>query len=127
NVCPTGASYIRPDGIVAVDTDKCMGCKYCIAACPYDARAFVESIGSYYPGFEPTPYEKAAYANHRAGVVEKCDFCASRVEKGELPACVQTCPAQARIFGDLDDPTSEVSRLIAERGGKQLLPEMGTN
>ncbi|WP_324716123.1 4Fe-4S dicluster domain-containing protein [Carboxydochorda subterranea] len=126
-VCPTGASYKRPDGIVAVDADRCMGCRYCVAACPYGARSFVESLQPYYPGFEPTPYEKVAHANHQAGVVEKCNFCMDRIERGEEPACVQTCPAKARTFGDLDDPNSEVSKLIARRHGYQLLAELGTN
>jgi Fe-S-cluster-containing dehydrogenase component len=127
DVCPTGASYKRPDGIVAVDYDKCMGCKYCETACPYGARTYVQEIKGYYPEFGLTPYEQVMFQQHQAGVVEKCNFCMERVAKGEEPACVQTCPAYARYFGDLDDPNSEVSRLIAERHGYQLMPELGTN
>lgn len=126
-VCPTGASYKRPDGIVAVDYDKCIGCRYCMAACPYGARTFVNEIRPYYPDRGFTPYEQQMYQNHRAGVVEKCNLCMQRVDKGLEPACVATCPAYARVFGDLDDPNSEVSKLIAERRGVQLLADLGTD
>jgi Fe-S-cluster-containing dehydrogenase component len=126
-VCPTGASYKRADGIVAVDYDKCMGCGYCRIACPYDARSFVEKIEPYFPEFGLTPYEDLMYQKHQEGVAEKCNFCLDRVAQGEEPACVTTCPALARYFGDLDDPNSEVSKLISRRHGFQLLPELGTN
>ncbi|NIN96381.1 MAG: 4Fe-4S dicluster domain-containing protein [Anaerolineae bacterium] len=125
-VCPTGASHKRADGIVAVDYDKCMGCRYCEVACPYDARTFVDGIEPYYPDFGFTPYEELMFKKHQAGVVEKCNFCLERVEQGQEPACVQTCIAYARHFGDLDDPNSEVSKLIAQKHGYQLLPELGT-
>ena len=126
DVCPTGASFKRADGIVVVDYDKCMGCGYCRVVCPYDARTFVEKIEPYYPEFGLTPYEEVMYKKHQAGVAEKCNFCLERVAQGQEPACVETCPAYARHFGDLDDPNSEVSKLIAERHGYQLLPELGT-
>jgi len=126
DVCPTGASFKREDGIVVVDYDKCMGCGYCRVACPYDARDFVKEIKGYYPGRDLTPYEQTMYAKHQAGVAEKCNFCLERVAQGQEPACVATCPAYARHFGDLDDPNSEVSKLIAQRNGYQLLPELGT-
>ncbi len=93
-VCPTGASYKREDGIVLVDHDKCIGCRYCIMACPYGVRDYSE--------------EK--------GVIEKCTLCAQRVDKKERPACVSICPGQARIFGDLDDPNSPVSKAVKEAG-----------
>jgi molybdopterin-containing oxidoreductase family iron-sulfur binding subunit len=126
DVCPTGASYKWAGGIVAVDYDKCMGCRYCEVACPYDARTLVEEVKGYYPEVGLTPYEQLMYQQHQAGVVEKCNFCMERVTQGLEPACVATCPADARHFGDLDDPNSEVSRLIAQRHGVQLLPELGT-
>ncbi len=126
DVCPTGASYKRADGIVAVDYDKCMGCRYCETACPYGARTFVEALRGYFPqGL--TPYEQVMYGKHQVGVEEKCNFCMDLVAKGEQPACVATCIAHARFFGDLDDPNSEVAQLIAKRRGYQLLPELGTN
>lgn len=128
SVCPTGASYKRPDGIVAVDYAKCMGCKYCEQACPYGARTFVKEIKGYFqPELSLTAYEEAMYKQHQAGVVEKCNFCLERLAKGEQPACVATCIAHARFFGDLDDPNSDVAKLIARRHGYQLKPELGTN
>lgn len=125
-VCPTGASFKRSDGIVEMDYDKCVGCRYCEIACPYDARTFLHSIEPCYPDSGLTPYEEMMYQKHQDGVEEKCNFCKELVEKGEDPACVQTCPAYARHFGDLDDPTSEVSSLISDKQGYQLLPELGT-
>lgn len=111
-VCPTGASYKRQeDGIVLVDQDKCMGCNYCAWACPYGAR-------------ELDPQD---------GVMKKCTLCLDRIYDDALepedrqPACVLTCPAHARFFGDFDDPESEVSRLVRERAGNQLMPELGYN
>jgi len=111
-VCPTGASYKREeDGIVLVDADKCIGCKYCAWACPYGAREFDE----------------------QQRVMKKCTLCVDRIyneelpEAERLPACVRACPAEARIFGDIHDPESEVSVLIREQGGYQLMPELGAS
>jgi sulfite dehydrogenase (quinone) subunit SoeB len=110
-VCPTGASYKRPeDGIVLVDADKCIGCKYCAWACPYGVRELDE----------------------RSQVMTKCTLCVDRIgdkrlpEAERKPACVMACPTNARLFGDVHDPDSEVSRAIAERGGYPLMPELGT-
>ena len=126
-VCPTGASFKRADGIVLVNYDACIGCRYCEAACPYGARTFMEQLKPYYPGRGLTPYEQVMQKKHQQGVVEKCNFCLERFNVGKEPACVATCPAYARHFGDLDDPNSEVSKLIARRHGYQLMPELGTN
>jgi Fe-S-cluster-containing dehydrogenase component len=109
-VCPTGASYKRAeDGIVLINTDICIGCKLCSWACPYGAREFDED----------------------AGVMKKCTLCIDRIYNTELPeaerepACVATCPSRARHFGDLGDPDSAVSKLVAARGGVELMPELG--
>lgn len=110
-VCPTGASYKRTeDGIVLVNEDDCMGCGLCAWACPYGAREL----------------------DQLAGVMKKCTLCVDRIynenipEEDRVPACVRTCPAGARHFGDFADPQSDVSRLVAERGGMELMPEQGT-
>ena len=124
--CPSGATTQREDGVILVDQNKCIGCKACMEACPYEARFFLEEVSGYY-GEELTPFEKIGYGKHQKGTVSKCNFCSERVEKGLQPACVQTCPAVARTFGDLDDPDSDASRLIRERSSMQLRPELGTN
>lgn len=126
NVCPTGASYKRQDGIVMVDDKKCIGCGYCVNACPYDARILLHKYEGSYPKFGLTEYEQQGSSKHSEGTVEKCTFCVHRVDKGLEPACVKTCPAKARHFGDLSDPNSEPSRLLAEREGTVLLEHLGT-
>jgi phenylacetyl-CoA:acceptor oxidoreductase subunit 1 len=124
-VCPTGATYRRPDGIVLVDYAKCIGCKYCMQACPYGARHFIDAIRGYYAS-GVTDWEGEGYAQHQVGVVEKCTFCVHRIDAGvkagltpgvdreATPACVITCPTEARIFGDLDHENSDVSKLVAK-------------
>jgi molybdopterin-containing oxidoreductase family iron-sulfur binding subunit len=126
-VCPTGASYQREDGIVAIDQAKCIGCQNCVMACPYGARTKLLEVEPYYTGKGFTPYEKVALVRHEIGVVGKCDFCAERLEEGKEPACVQTCSAKARFFGDLEDRESDVARLVARRNTRRLLEDMGTN
>lgn len=102
--CPTGASHLHSwGGVVLVDHDACVGCKACIASCPYNARFL-----------------------HPDGYADKCTFCIHRVEKGQNPACVSVCPTHCMHFGDLDDPESEVSRLLASRRSHVLHPEAGT-
>jgi molybdopterin-containing oxidoreductase family iron-sulfur binding subunit len=123
-VCPVGATYKRPDGIVMVDYDICIGCRYSIAACPYGVRVFNWGNPVHVPDFQ---VGNANVPERPRGVVEKCTFCVQRVDIGLDPACVGSCPARARFFGDLNDPKSQVSKLIAERSGYQLLPEMGTD
>jgi Fe-S-cluster-containing dehydrogenase component len=129
-VCPTGATQKRDDGIVIVEKDKCMGCKACIMACPYGARYSVEKWESYFPdGLELTPYEeftKQAWEEKSGnGVATKCDFCLDRIGEGQDPSCVEACAANARTFGDLDDPHSEISVLIKKYRGEVLNPEIG--
>lgn len=125
--CPTGATSRRGDGIVVVDDEVCIGCGYCTWACPYGARTLNRRAPRpYHPALSLTPYEEVGYTEHQKGIVEKCNFCALRVEQGLQPTCVAACPASARVFGDLDDPNSEVSRLIGERGGRPRLPEHQT-
>lgn len=92
-VCPTGASWQREDGIVLVKFDDCIGCRYCMIACPYNARYFRED----------------------EGVVDKCTFCVQRVDKGKIPACVETCPSKVRLFGDLDDPDGALAQMLMTR------------
>ncbi|MDP6509635.1 MAG: 4Fe-4S dicluster domain-containing protein [Dehalococcoidia bacterium] len=125
-VCPTGATTKSDNGIVEVDSDECVGCRYCMMACPYGARYFNAKERSYF-GQGLNEYEKVGYPNHPTGVVGKCDFCRHRLEKKLEPACVANCMARARYFGDVDDPNSEVSHLIREKRGQQLHPELGTD
>jgi molybdopterin-containing oxidoreductase family iron-sulfur binding subunit len=125
--CPTGATWTRLDGIVLVNDDQCIGCGYCAWACPYESRVLTRTEPrAYHPAHGFTPFESVGYIQHHKGLIEKCHFCAPRIDQGLQPACVSTCPSGARTFGDLDDPESEVSRLIAERGGRQRLEELGT-
>ena len=128
-VCPSGATYTRADGIVMVDQDKCIGCSTCAVACPYDQRTKLEQKkfddGLFGEG-TLTPFEEDGYKRWTPGTVTKCDFCSGRVDAGLDPACVVTCPTDARIFGDLDDAQSAPSKLIRERGGRPPLPEMNT-
>lgn len=103
-VCPTGASYKGTDGIVCVDQGRCIGCKYCMAACPYQVRVFNESTGT----------------------VDKCRFCTvSAVVSGtKMCSCVEACLTNARIFGDLDDPTSEISQALISLGAKPIAGDL---
>jgi len=130
DVCPTGATHTLDDGIVVIDKDKCMGCKYCMMACPYGARYSVEEWESYFPdGLELSPYEQFAkkyWEEHSGvGVATKCDFCRDKLEQHDDPACVKSCPANARTIGDLDDPNSDVSILIKKHRAMPLNPETG--
>jgi len=125
DVCPTGASYQRDDGIVAIDYHKCIGCLACIEHCPYHVRVLVTDDRMLYADGK-TAFERPVHQKMIKNAVTKCDFCYHRVEKGQPPACAQICPTQARIFGDLTDQASEVSRLIREKKGWQLLAEKGT-
>ncbi len=128
DVCPTGATTKREDGIVAIDYDLCVGCRACMIACPYQNRYFWgKSKNTMYFPEGPSPYELTAPRKFQRGAVQKCDFCRERLERGLEPSCVVTCPTTARTFGDLDDPNSEVSRLIGGSRGFQILSEMDTD
>jgi len=126
-VCPTGATYQRADGIVLIDEKKCIGCRACMLACPYESRNFLWDIKTYFEGNQPTPFETIKQIGFEKGTVVKCDFCISRITAGKKPACVETCPAQARHFGDLENPLSDVASLIIIHRGKQFREELGTN
>ena len=122
-VCPTGATYKDDKGRVEIDYDKCIGCRMCMAACPYNARTFNWN--------EPVRATGASYGDARVpergrGVMEKCTLCKERTDEGDEPMCVRCCPADARVFGDLDDPDSAVSRLRREQSAEVLLEEKGT-
>jgi tetrathionate reductase subunit B len=116
-VCPTGATHKRLEGIVDIDKDRCIGCRHCMGACPYNARYFN-------PRHDPIGEKQFPALTH--GTVDKCDLCAHRVDNGVVPACVNTCPMNARIFGDLNDPESEVARLYGDETATTMLPEYGT-
>jgi molybdopterin-containing oxidoreductase family iron-sulfur binding subunit len=123
--CPTHAITKRDDGIVLVDQDKCCGTRACVAACPYGAMNYVHKVEGAFG--ELIQLEKKSFKT-TAGTVQKCTFCSHRIDAGHYePACVEVCPTKARIFGDLDDPGSEISRLIRDRNGVQPRPEAGTN
>jgi molybdopterin-containing oxidoreductase family iron-sulfur binding subunit len=125
-VCPVGATWQEPDGITVVDYDWCIGCRYCMAACPYWARRFNWS--------EPeVPIEELNPNQHylgnrarKAGVVEKCTFCIHRSRQGRLPACVEACPTGARVFGNLLDPNSEIRWVLANKRVFRLKEELNT-
>jgi len=103
-VCPVGAAYRTKDGVVLVDHDRCIGCGYCVQACPYGSR----------------------FISPRTHMAEKCTLCYHRITRGEKPACVASCPKGARIFGDLRDPQSEISVILKQQRFRVLKPEMGT-
>ena len=104
SVCPTGASFIDTDGLVRLNATRCIGCKACVVACPYDAR----------------------FTNPEKGFAEKCSFCDHRLEEGKKPACVETCPTSARVFGDLDDPKSDIRVALHKKKIHVPRKEMGT-
>jgi Fe-S-cluster-containing dehydrogenase component len=121
-VCPTGATYKLDNGIVMVDQDTCMGCQACAVACPYDAR---------YPyRYGDVSEAKAVFgeehAHHHRPSVDKCDFCYHRLQAGKEPACVATCIGESRLFGDLDNPDDEVTKIVDSGRAQPLLPHLGT-
>lgn len=137
SVCPVQATFVRDDGIVIMDYDVCIGCRYCQVACPYDARSFNWSYRT-----EPSGYQEdwgeAEVDRRPRGVPEKCTFCVHRIDRGlpnglvpgidaaATPACVNICPVDARIFGDLNDPHSPISVAIANNPTFRLREDLGT-
>ncbi len=120
DVCPTGASFKRADGIVLVDKHICIGCRYCMMACPYKARSFVH---------EDTINQKS-YAPRGKGTVESCTLCVHRVDAGKIPACVEACTKdgnQAMVFGDLKDPNSGINKHLAAGPSTPLRPDLNLN
>ncbi len=124
-VCPTRASFKREDGIVLIDYDRCIGCGACILACPYDQRfAIVDERTVLHD--DSTVFNNNASAAIPKGVMAKCDFCYHRVDDGGVPACVETCPTRARIFGEWDGGENSLRALASKYKAKGLLPEKGT-
>jgi molybdopterin-containing oxidoreductase family iron-sulfur binding subunit len=120
-VCPTQATWKREDGIVMMDWHRCIGCRYCMAACPYGSRSF--------NWVDPRPYIKnltADFPTRSKGVVEKCTFCAERLAQGKPPACVEACEPKALIFGDLEDPASDVRQILRSNFAIRRRAELGT-
>jgi molybdopterin-containing oxidoreductase family iron-sulfur binding subunit len=115
DVCPTGASYKRADGIVLVDKHICIGCRFCMMACPYKARSFVH---------EPLHNQKA-YAPRGKGTVESCTLCVHRVDAGGMPACVEACPNGAMMFGNLNNANSAIRQAIAKQATTQVRADLG--
>jgi len=140
-VCPTGATQQREDGIVWVDPDICIGCRSCVMNCPYQVRVVNEKPKEYFPGQGLTPYEEMRDKLYplQEGTPSKCNFCMERIDEGmkhglkpgvdreATPACVNVCPASARIFGDMDDHDGEPSMALRIGRGYQLKPEAGTD
>ena len=120
-VCPAGATYKTPGGLVAIDYHRCVGCRFCMAACPYGSRSF--------NFMDPRPHVKhlnPEFPTRMRGVVEKCTFCAERLEKGKMPACVEASKG-AIIFGDLNDPKSIVRKVLASNFSIRRKPDLGTD
>ena len=120
DVCPTGASFRRADGIVLVDKHICIGCRYCMMACPYKARSFVHEDLT----------DQKPYAPRGKGTVESCTFCVHRTDAGRSPACVEACAAEghgAMLFGDLKDPNSEIAQRVAAYATTEVRADLGLN
>lgn len=133
-VCPVGATHKREDGIVLVDQDRCIGCRYCIAACPYGSRSFNWAEPPHTPAELAQKYSVEWNYPHRRGVVEKCIFCPANAREGKLPACASACMMNAIYFGDqAEDVVSShageivsFSELIREKGGYRFMEDLGT-
>ncbi len=120
-VCPTGATYKDKDGLVLMDYDRCVGCRLCVVACPYSSRRF-----NWWKPEVPSEEVNSLVPVRPVGVVEKCTFCVHRIRRGELPRCVVVCPVRARHFGNLNDPESQVSKILESILSFRLLEEINT-
>ena len=130
SICPTGATYIREDGIVLVEKRKCIGCRACYVACPYKNRFYISRKWNKKFGYfldQASTFEEYKYKDHCPGTTMKCTLCSNRIDERLEPACVTTCLTDARVFGDLDDPSSEIADLIFKKGGTRLLEGLNTN
>lgn len=137
SVCPVGATFVRDDGIVVMDYDKCIGCRYCQVACPYGARSFNWEQRKEDSGYAPE-WGAHEVPKRPRGVAEKCTFCIHRIDRGlahglmpgedraATPACVNICPVEARVFGDLNNPESKIAKLIKELPTFRLREDLGT-
>ena len=127
-VCPTKATYKLKDGITMQDMHRCIGCRFCMAACPYGARSFNWIDPRRAANLDPQKGGKVnnEYPTRTKGVVEKCTFCTERLAVGKIPACVEAAPKGALIFGDLEDPNSEIRKIVASRFTIRRKPELGT-
>ncbi|NCA74836.1 MAG: 4Fe-4S dicluster domain-containing protein [Alphaproteobacteria bacterium] len=132
SVCPVGATYKRSDGIVLVDNERCIGCKFCMTGCPYSSRVFA---WKHYPEFDEDkePYSPEAGSPGKEGTVSKCDFCPDLIRVGKVPYCVSACPMGVIYFGDIDEDTVtngtdtfQFSQLIKDRAGYRYLENLGT-
>lgn len=132
-MCPVKATYKREDGVVIQNDKKCIGCKYCMTACPYGVRSFNKTEPYVEAGKGVEAWDKVPeFVNNEVKVrprhvVEKCTFCVHRLDKGnKTPACVEACPTKCRVFGDLDDPNSEIYKAVNRKNTYQLKPEQKT-
>jgi molybdopterin-containing oxidoreductase family iron-sulfur binding subunit len=124
--CPVEATWTEPDGIVVVDYDWCIGCRYCMTACPYQARHFNWGLPDLPPEEINTQTHYLGNRPRPKGVVEKCHFCVQRTRKGRQPACHEACPTGARIFGNLLDPGSEIRYVLQHKAVFRMKEELGT-
>lgn len=132
-VCPVDATYKRSDGLVLIDNVRCIGCRFCMAACPYSARSFNWSKPKHSEELENTDYSPEKSIPRKIGTVEKCDFCADSLRNGELPHCVKSCPNGVYYMGDIYEDavsngaeTVRFSELIREKAGYRLFEDLGT-
>jgi molybdopterin-containing oxidoreductase family iron-sulfur binding subunit len=124
-VCPTKATFKLTNGITMQDMHRCIGCRFCMAACPYGARSF-NWIDPRKAGNLKNGVTNREYPARSKGVVEKCTFCTERLQAGKMPACVEAAPAGALLFGDIENPDSEVRKIVTSRLTIRRKPELGT-